>query len=352
MEDARPLILFRADGNCNIGLGHIKRSEVLAAELAAAGRRVAFLTTRDDFATAYLEQKGFLVHPLEKWSGRPEMFSLTVEAVAKIRPAVVFLDVINTELEAVESMKNSGAKVAAIDDLGPGAAAVDALIGVDIGILEELLPQAARERAGGNVFAGADYAIIDPRFVSLRDSAVPEKFVSRKIFVGFGGSDPCGSTKPVVEALMGSGLDFEAHVVVGPCMEGPDEIARLVKRGGSRFTSRVDPPDLPEIMAASTIAICGVGQSLFELNMLGVPALLATQSPLHEKFGENYQKGGSAVHLGRHDLFSPEEMLKWCGRLLDDRRLWLEMHRAARRLIDGRGSARICDIIGGLLPRE
>ena len=346
-------VLFRADGGQRLGLGHIKRCEALCRELARRNISCSFLTQQEDFVTAYIRDAGFEAHTIEPVppDDREEMFSRTVDAVDKLRPDVVFLDILNTTVDFVQKLQGTGARVASIDDLGPGGAVVDALVGVDVGMLNENLPQSVLDSDPAHIHAGLDYAIMDPAFTALRDMKTEQHFHERNIFVGFGGSDPCGTTVPVVQALMDWDQDFHVDIVLGPCMADPDAAADLAARHAVRFTVHRDPPDLPHIMARAAVAVCGVGQSLFELTMLGTPCLLVTQSPLHAQFGANFQKCGAAAHLGPHPDFSPEIMLQWCDRILSDLDLWKRMSEIARSTIDGRGVVRICDVIQKLLEK-
>lgn len=341
-------VLFRADGGQRLGLGHIKRCMTLAEELSRRGANATFLSMIDPVVCEQLMTAFFEVETIGRTDDRQRMFDMTATAAARLKPDVVFLDILNTTLEFVRALQESGACVASIDDLGPGGAVVDALTGVDLGVLDELVLPEVREQARGRIFAGLDYAIIDPKFTVFRKDKDGAIHQNANIFIGFGGSDPTGTTAPVVEALVKWDRAFHANVILGPCMNEPECVQKLVV-SDERFNVHHNPENLPQLMAESTLAICGVGQSLFELSMLGAPCLLITQSPLHAKFGDSFVKHDSSVHLGAHDGFSTGDMIQWCGKILDDRGLWRRMSAAAMRAIDGNGAGRVCDVIMNLL---
>jgi spore coat polysaccharide biosynthesis predicted glycosyltransferase SpsG len=342
-------IAIRADGGQAMGLGHIKRCETLARELLSRGRHVTFLTVDDTFVRELLTSDGFEVRTVAPWTDRAGMFANTVNAVAGLMPGVVFLDILNTEVEFVRALQDTGARAVSIDDLGPGGAAVDALVGEDVGVLEECLPPGVKQAAAGRIFGGLDYVILSERFTPLRGAKSPDHWRRRNLYVGFGGGDRRATTEAVVAALLDWPEVFTANVILGPCMARPERVEQIAARDTRRFTVHRDPPNLPQLMAQATLALCNVGQSLFELTYLGTPSLLITSSPLQASFADNYERNGCSVHLGLHDDFSKDEMIYWCGSILDDEMRWTAMHEIALRAIDGRGARRIADVIEKLL---
>ena len=333
-------VLFRADGSAAVGLGHIKRCEILARNLLHRGVDVCFAVNDDPFVTQYLGDAGFHIRTLPHPCNTQEMLWATVDDVIAVRPDVACLDIIETGAEHVNAMRDAGVRVVCLDDLGAGATVADAQITIDA----EVAPHPAH----GRLLAGPEYAILPEELLGRRVNMQAEELSKPVIWIGFGGSDIRDMTPRVAQSLSAWNKDFQACVVLGPAVKKP-ELTHGAVRNDSRFSVHRDPRDLLRLMAGAHLAVCSVGQAMLELTGLGVPCLVVSLSGLHMRIADHFAAHGSIVHLGRYDTLSPELLREQCSRIVGNPQTWHAMHGAALETVDGRGTQRICDFICELL---
>jgi len=326
-------ILFAVTGSRAAGMGHIKRCLCLAEALAERGAEIRFLAFADNEAEAQLRAGGF---DCEIAAPGREPDELTAEHARHARPAAVVLDIIRSSNEHVRAMQAAGCVVAALDDLGAGAESLDAHFAVDAAVV--------RPPRNGRLFAGPRYVII-PRELLPHRPRVEECAAPRpELFVGFGGSDARGLTLPAVRALAACDEPFHASVALGPLVADPEAVETACA-ADSRFTVFRDPPDLYRIMAGASLAVCSVGQSMFELACLGVPALVASLTELHARMADNFAACGAIANLGLHDSFAEANLADQISAILNDPEQWRAMRAAGLHTVDGAGARRICDVI-------
>jgi spore coat polysaccharide biosynthesis predicted glycosyltransferase SpsG len=233
-------------------------------------------------------------------------------------------------------MQSAGCVVAGLDDLGEGAVELDAHFAVDDAVV--------RAPRSGRLFAGPRYVIIPEELKEHRPAAGAGDEPRPVLCVGFGGSDMRGLTLPAARALAAWDAVFEAHIVLGPCVADPGAVEDFCAYD-SRFTVHRDPLDLFQLMAEASLAVCSVGQGMFELACLGVPTLVVSLSELHERMAGNFAAYGCSEHLGPHHAFSGDDLVARCRGILGDAARWRAMRQAALRTVDGGGARRICDLI-------
>jgi spore coat polysaccharide biosynthesis predicted glycosyltransferase SpsG len=326
-------ILFAVTGSRAAGMGHIKRCLCLAESFAERGAEIQFLAFADNEAGAQLRAGGF---DCEIATPGREPDELTAEHARHTRPAAVVLDIIRSRDEHVRAMQATGCVVAALDDLGTGTESLDAHFGVDAAVVQP--PR------NGRLFAGPRNVIIPRQLLPHRpddnECAAPRP----ELFMGFGGSDARGMTIPAVRAMSAWDAPFHASVVLGPLVADPEAVETACT-ADSRFTVFRDPPDLYRIMAGASLAVCSVGQSMFELACLGVPSLVVSLTELHARMADNFAACGGIEHLGLHDTFAEAKLADRISATLNDPEQWRAMRAAGLRAVDGAGARRICDVI-------
>lgn len=333
-------ILIRADGSERMGLGHLKRSDALARALARAGADVLFVTEEHAAARAVLDGAAYNAQFVPPATSRSNWIQRMLRAAGDSRPDVVFLDVRDTEPELTRGLKAAAPRVVSMDDFGEGPAEEDALIIVGHNVVDALVPATVRRALGDRLHQGLSYAIIGENLLPHRATAL-KNMSERRALVMFGGSDPHGVTVKAASALAGSPRIKRLDVIFGPQYAGEESDAAIRRN----IIVHRDPRDLPELMARSTLAVCGIGQSAFELAMMGTPCVIVSQSPIHETYAEHYAELRSAVHVARQDLMKPDNLRCEVERLLEDRVLWDQLRGAAIASVDGQGAGRVAEIL-------
>jgi UDP-2,4-diacetamido-2,4,6-trideoxy-beta-L-altropyranose hydrolase len=109
------VIIFRADGNSTIGVGHLMRCSAVAKAAAAAGEEVCFLVSPDS-GTELLTKQGFAVHRMKKGGALGWDPDEAVSAIAALRPSAVLADTYRVDDTALKKLADA-AELVYLDDL-------------------------------------------------------------------------------------------------------------------------------------------------------------------------------------------------------------------------------------------
>ncbi len=199
-------IFFRADGNAQIGLGHVIRSLALAAMLKEKFDIVFLIRNPDKKVNSEIQQYTDQIIAL------PETDSYTDEAnfikeQGYVKPDdIIVLDGYQFTTLYQEILRNMGCKIVSIDDLHSTYFMSDLVVNHAGGVRPE------------NYHSGAytQYAI-GPKYVLLREAFFKE-YPSTKAnttFVCLGGADPDNRTLEVLKVLAEKKLTAKIDLVLG-----------------------------------------------------------------------------------------------------------------------------------------
>jgi UDP-2,4-diacetamido-2,4,6-trideoxy-beta-L-altropyranose hydrolase len=338
-----PALLVRSDGGTDVGLGHLVRSMALAEAWRARGGKVTYALAPD------------LHDPLQLLSGRCESIE-SVQAragsardacelraiAARVQPRWIVLDGYRFGPAYRRSLRRS-AQLALIDDLGNlGPYEVDALINHNV------YASASLYRRAGDLprllLLGSRYALLRQEFVALRRRRRATKRDVVRILVTLGGGSSHGHLGPILASLDRlPATRIRATIVVGPADPCWDAVVAAARgrpvhlvRGG---------PKLPRLLAEADLAITSAGSISWELCCLGVPALQLVLSQDQRRIAAELDARGCAVDLGAPAGMSPRAYARQINILLEDPERRRSMSLAGRRLIDGRGAARVAQYL-------
>jgi spore coat polysaccharide biosynthesis predicted glycosyltransferase SpsG len=298
MKPDRMKIVCAFSEGPGIGLGHRRRVEGLARQLAALGfsvdARVLDAET-DDGAVA---------------------------GDGAVTGEIVLVD--SYLVRADDRARVRGDLVVAIDDLQRDLA-VDLVVDPDPGA------DARVHAAAGAVVAGAPYALVDARLRDLVPAPVGAEV--DRVLVTTGGTDSEGIGARIAVDLAGALPSVRVRHVVGPWGRGADD-ARV---------ESVDAPDGlgPEI-AASDIVVTAGGVSMLEACCLGRPVVAFSIA-----VGQDRSLHGAA-QVGAVRAADVDSAAQVTRALAHDRADRQRLSEAAQILIDGQGSARVAAIIAGM----
>lgn len=196
-------ILFRADGNTQIGLGHVMRCLALARMLSGEfTMRFAIIEPSVDLK-ALLETAGLFV---------VELPNTTLETfLALIEPEeIVVLDGYGFDESFQQSVRSHAKKLVFIDDLLAGHQVADVVLNHAGGITEADYDAEAYTQ----FYLGSHYALLRPEF--LRPEGFGEPPTDGPIFVSLGGADPQNTSLTVLQAIQQTDNTLPVHLVLGP----------------------------------------------------------------------------------------------------------------------------------------
>jgi UDP-2,4-diacetamido-2,4,6-trideoxy-beta-L-altropyranose hydrolase len=358
-----PHLLLRADAAVAMGSGHLMRCLALAHAWRQAGGKATFLTHTD--RTALLPQvceAGHELITLPHPHPHPQDLTTTIQVMRSCGARWLALDGYHFDADYHAAIRAAGLRLLAIDDNAhlPRYEA-DLILNQNLHAaqLAYALPASAR------LLAGPRYALLRPEFTAGRGVRRADGNGLRRILVTLGGSDPHNVTAAVLHALnhlaaISPEIRLQVDVAVGP---GNPHRAMLeqMQRQSAHTIELVTPriswhatqeqaattsaPAMSELMAQADVAISAAGSTCWELARMGLPALLIVIAANQEQIAQSLEAAGCAISLGRSQDLTPERIATTLAALLADKARCQAMRLAGRRLVDGRGAARVVDTL-------
>jgi spore coat polysaccharide biosynthesis predicted glycosyltransferase SpsG len=193
------------------------------------------------------------------------------------------------------------------------------------------------ERVGAiPALLGQRYALVDPRFAALpdRDRSGPVE----RLLVSFGRLDPNNATELTLRVL--GRLGFAGEITVASS-SGPNVTSLHATLASLRARARlvIDAPDMAPLLAESDFVIGAGGVSLMERMAAGVPSLTLVIAENQRLFVEGAVRLGATVAADMPLL--PESLAQVLAAMLGNGAARAAMAKVGRRIIDGKGAARV-----------
>lgn len=276
----KPLVVFRADGQARMGLGHLVRSSALAEMLAPEFHCV--LVYRDCPASLLPAlRKGFrniksfgeadplFVSNPEPGSPAeaaallrllPELLRAEADAATDDLPIIV-LDGYHFKTDYQRAIRAHGLKLACIDDVYACHYAADVIINHAGGVS----PDDYSADAGAIYLLGLRYALLREPFRSARQPSVAGTDGER-IFVCLGGADPCNDTINVLRHAVAQRPDAAFDLVLGNAYRHEAELNAFLSDSPIDLTIHrsLSAAAMKDLMARSTIGITSASTIAYE----------------------------------------------------------------------------------------
>ncbi len=359
------MLYIRADGNTDIGMGHVMRC--LAVAEAAADRdslHPPVFITADEGCCSMIGDRGFRVIVLDTdfrdmMSELPRLKQLFQEEPDS-DSTVLLVDSYQVSCDYYLELRKL-VRVACFEDMGM-AYPVDLLINYNI-----YAPGLERNYAGTGqcpvrVLLGAAYMPLRKAFQEPAGYVIREKVTD--VIITTGGSDPYFAAAALTDALCGDGViagqGIRLHLISGPFNRFAEELKRRYQCGtvrewhGHRIAESVGGSvavtvhegvkDMRSLLLESDVVISATGSTIYEVSSLGVPMIVFY-------FAENQRQGaealGALTDIVNAGCFAAERgavadrVRAALRRCIDDRSYRERMHSQEKGLIDGRGAHRI-----------
>ena len=201
----KPKIYIRADGNSEIGLGHVIRSLALA-EMLKEDFDCVFATR---FLTDYINSEALKAcSDVIKLPVSDEQFDAFLSILAG--DEIVVLDNYFFDTDYQRAIKNKGCKLVCIDDIHDKHFVADVVINHAGGISKELYSVAPYTC----LFLGTDYALLRPEFLNYN-----EKDEGASLLLCLGGADKDNVTLQILKLLEDKQFSNKCYVVVGDAFQ-------------------------------------------------------------------------------------------------------------------------------------
>lgn len=303
--------VFIVEAGPDVGLGHLRRAQALAAALRRRGAVPRFLV--DGAADSAGPQVTLL-----GWTRDPE---LAFTALAGQRPDVVVVDSYRATVEVLERLRAVAGCVVAVDDLADRS--LPAHVVVNGALHAPGLPY--RGAADTTFLLGPEYALLDPAFGDAADR-VPGSVV-RQVLVTLGG----GAVGAVLDTAV-AGVRRALPLAAIDVALGPFSDARVEAQ--ERVTLHRGLRSLRDMMRRADLAVTGGGMTLYECLAAGTPVVGVS-------LADNQRTNIEALSQAGLILSGVPSLEDAIRRAAADPALRRAMSAAGRRLVDGRGAARV-----------
>jgi len=336
----KPKIYFRADGNSEIGLGHVMRSLALV-EMVKDHFHCTFLI-RDPSASikAKINTVCDEIAPLNSSLDLISEAKMILEQWVE-EGLIIVLDGYGFDTEYQKVLKSGNVKVVSIDDINAYHFVSDAVI--------NHAPGVSRERYlledNTQFLGGLDYALIHPMFLDVAKR--PRRISSiSKLFICFGGADSFDLTNKVLLQLLDNLPQEikEITVVVGASYQNVNQLKTTIDKFTKteiRLLVNLSAKEMLGAMIRSDIAILPSSTILYEAISVKMPIISGY-----------YVKNQESVYHGFKDL----ELIYGVGNLTEIKDYvtplqevissdWNKVIRSQANSIDGLSSMRIRNLV-------
>ena len=244
-------ILFRADGNSQIGLGHIYRCIGIAQRLKNYFSIIIAIHEPSESIQHNIELNAKLIKLPKFESYLEEATYIAKEIVQKLKISIITLDgyFFDTQYQKILKEKNIITLVS-IDDYQPFHYLSDIVINHAAGLNVNMFSTEEYTR----LYLGEDFLLLRNEFLHFRQKP---KVISeiKEIFICFGGTDEENYTYKILNSLV-SDQDLRFHVVIGSSNCNINSIKKLHEGNKNiKLYINLSPKELADVMFNSQLGI-------------------------------------------------------------------------------------------------
>ena len=270
----RKKLLFVVKGNKKVGLGHAYRCLTLANDIL--DHEIEFITDAEStLAFDLISANNYIV--IKQKSAD------ILDDIKSINPDIVINDCLDTSIEYIQGLKQSGLAVINFEDLGEGAKYADIVFNA-MYPEDDILPQH---------YFGEKYFCLRDEFINTSFQPSIKKKISN-ILISFGGVDPLNLTSLVYQALIEycKSNNITINIVLGM---GYNHTFNNTEPSITQVHKNVK--SMSAIMSDADIAFTSGGRTTFELSSLGIPTVVICQNERETTHFFAYSKFGF-INLG------------------------------------------------------
>lgn len=347
MEPKR--ILVRVDGGAQIGMGHVMRCLTLVKLLKEkAPVEARFATRAGTEAAAWIRGQGYAVDEMPAQTDNSAEIAWTAGLVRAQKPDAVITDLREFIPGVLEAIREAGAPCVTIDEWGGKRVPSEILTNGTV------VPAWHRYQLEGEVrcLVGAEYALLDPQFEAAHAAPRPPAREELRLLVALGGDDPFFLTRKTLRVMEKIEKKLRVTVVIGPAFLDGAEIRAACCPSRHRIEVLENISNMAELMAESDAAVVAGGLIALEAACTGTPALILCEVDHQLDTASALEERGAAVNLGLGERLAEEKFAEILRGLLEDPGRRAQMSMAGKKLVDGRGCARVADAVLNLLAEK
>jgi len=297
-------ILFRADGNGTIGLGHIVRSLALATIVREVAECVLLTCTPSAVIRGLAAQAAVHLLELPALAAQEEANYLLAHVISPTD--ILVLDGYYFTAHYRACIRQSHCRLVCIDDLHEGFFPADLIINHSPGIV----PTDYRALPSTRFCLGPDFSLLRPPF--LRQVQAPKTITAvTSVLLCFGGADPLGLTARCLTALLCLPFALRIGLLLGGATTPSDALqAVLRKYPMARVETYHSLPaeTMVNILAEYDAVICPASTILIESLVLGCPTVTGYYVDNQQALAAYVHQHQQAYSVGDFTALSDEQL--------------------------------------------
>lgn len=334
-------LLVRADASTAIGSGHVMRCLALAQSWQDWGGEVLFVMAEGAEAMgARLEDEKIAVDTISTTVNSVEDARQTLFLAKEYQADWLVVDGYRFDADYQRRLREGGGKLLVLDDFGQASFyCADLVLNQNAHADESFYPS---RLPATRLLLGLEYALLRREFYRRPLQVGSDLREARHLLLTCGGGDPHNLTGRVVSALQKADVpDLEIVAVIGVNNPHRSSLEGLCR--DSVVPIRLQPAvrDMTELYDWADLAISGGGSTLWELAYMGIPALVLILADNQEPSSHLLDRLGSVRCLGRSHQLSDKQIVSAVTELCRHPEARRAMTTCGRRLVDGRGGARV-----------
>ena len=332
-------IAFRADGNSQIGTGHIMRCLALARELHKYNSEIFFISRSDSYVRDLVLKNNFRLIEIGEISLVEEAAAVK-DILRKNDINIVVTDSYSLDQNYLEQIYRTVDILVTIDDLNLISFPSHIIINGNI-----YAPRLNYHSTHGQTefLLGTSFTLMREEFLEIGMRHCSQEV--NEILVTSGGSDPLNLTPLIIRALDKIDIDFKINVVIGPGFRNLSLIEDTVKGLNKQLKLLHNVENISSLMLSCDIAITAGGITLYELARTGTPAVVLLQAKNQITAAKEMNAIGNIVNMGMGNELTMPDITSAVYQLCRDWELRQEMIQKGQALVDGLGTRRCARII-------
>jgi UDP-2,4-diacetamido-2,4,6-trideoxy-beta-L-altropyranose hydrolase len=341
-------LILRADASIAMGTGHVMRCLALAQAWQDEGGNCVFAMAETTPAVQNrVRAEKFEVSSVVASPASQEDAVRVVELAAAHRASWIVADGYQFDVAYQHALKRTGLQVLLVDDGGRcGSYCTDFVLDQSLDASEV---RYRNRESYTRLLLGTSYVMLRREFTAWRKWKRETPPVAQRLLVTIGGSDPGGLTLKIITALRYASLPgLATTVVVGGSNPRLDELRRAAGATPSSIDLICDPPNLPELMAQSDMAVICAGGTLGELLYMGCPSLSYVRDELQAQIIARLYALGAVHNLGAVEEFDESRLTAAIEELAASQTGRDKVVQIGRKIVDGEGPRRVLhELLGG-----
>lgn len=346
------MLYIRADGNTQIGMGHIMRCLSIAEAAVALGAeyKPVFLVA-DEGCRGMIEERGFCVMVLH--TDYKNMISELpqLKKILEQGQDILLVDSYQADTAYFEAISELAFTVC-LEDMGEPYP-VDLLINYNL-YAPKLREKYQFNGRPLNTLLGAEYMPLRSVFQKDIDYHVKDKVTD--VMITTGGSDPYFAAGAFTDAFLSAEHELRCgddknqitwHIVSGPFNAFADRLKENYG-GHGNVVIYEGLKDLKALMKSCDVVLTATGSTVYEVSALGVPMIAFYFAENQRQGAEELAELTDIVNVGcvsddrDNVIVKAIEALRKC---INNKKYRMLLYKQERRLIDGKGAGRIASEI-------